>query len=228
MIGSVDYSQNYWDIYASYRTRNAASANSTADSGTETTAAETTTTETAALDESTGTQRQSESYSPEEHMKMMRGGMQGMRPIGPPPGGAQGLQDMLSQADSDEDGSVTKEEYENLISQSNDENTLSTEDFFSIFDSNGDGKITSADLEKAQESGMQGMKLMGPPPDASGISAAGPAQGLQGSQSTAENGADSSESEMTMWILNALKAYKQSANYSEYGLQQESSLNQTL
>lgn len=64
-----------------------------------------------------------------------------------------------STIDADGDGTISEDEYENLISQSGIKNALSAEDFFKKYDSDGDGEITSEEM-----SAVKTGKMMPPPP----------------------------------------------------------------
>ncbi len=64
-----------------------------------------------------------------------------------------------STLDADGDGTISEDEYNNLISQLGIKNALSAEDFFAKYDTDGDGEITSEELG----AGNTG-RMMPPPP----------------------------------------------------------------
>lgn len=223
MISSVSSDQNYWKTYYSYAATNSTTA---AEESTTTTSSDDVT-DAIELVDSTDSKSTTESYSPEDHMKMMRG----MKPMGPPPPKPSGsdedtdVSSLLSEIDSDDDDSITEEEYAEYLSASENENTVSTEDFFKTFDSDEDGKVTSAEIEKVGDNQKQGVRPMGPPPS-------GGAAGLfpdssntqQDSTVTSDDSTDTTESEISMLILNALKAYEKSDNYLNNDSLQENSI----
>ncbi|RJQ25179.1 EF-hand domain-containing protein [Candidatus Parcubacteria bacterium] len=113
--------------------------------------------------DSTDSESSSETFSPQDHMKMMQGGMSGMRPMGPPPEGM-GSPGLPPEIDTDSDGTLSEDEYENLVSQLGEQNSLSTEDFFAKFDTDGDGEITGSEMEAVQSSETSDTAPIGPPP----------------------------------------------------------------
>ncbi|BCN29397.1 EF-hand domain-containing protein [Anaeromicropila herbilytica] len=62
----------------------------------------------------------------------------------------------LGSIDADGDGTISEDEYNKLISQLGIKDALSAKDFFSEFDTDGDGEITSTE--------MDAKRPMGPPP----------------------------------------------------------------
>lgn len=63
-----------------------------------------------------------------------------MPPMGPPP------ESLPSDIDLDEDGSLSTDEYESMISQYGVDNAASTEDFFDLYDTNEDGEISADEI----------------------------------------------------------------------------------
>lgn len=64
--------------------------------------------------------------------------------------------------DLDSDGTLSANEYEELMSQMGISDGLSAEDFFAQYDTDGDGEITLSEMEASKP--MMPMKPMGPPP----------------------------------------------------------------
>ena len=67
--------------------------------------------------------------------------------------------DNSSALDLDGDGTLSSDEYENLVKQLGLENALSSEDFFTKYDTDEDGEITAEELRA-----VNGEKRMPPPP----------------------------------------------------------------
>lgn len=65
----------------------------------------------------------------------------------------------ISALDADGDGTLSADEYDSLISQLGINNAQSAEDFFKEYDTDGDGEITSEEMQ-AKDTG----KMMPPPP----------------------------------------------------------------
>ncbi|MFZ5969356.1 MAG: EF-hand domain-containing protein [Bacillota bacterium] len=153
MINSVGFNQNYW--YTSLRNEAAnAAAEASADSNLD----------MLIVAGSTDSEASREALSPEDHMKRMQGGAPRMKPMGPPPEGME-QPSLSSEIDTDSDGTLSEDEYENLVSLFGDENALSTEDFFTKFDTDGDGEITSSEIETVLGEENSDMKPMGLPPE---------------------------------------------------------------
>ncbi len=75
-------------------------------------------------------------------------------PMGPPPEEAQGLS---SEIDTDGNGSLSSDEYESMISQLGVQDALSTEDFFSRYDTNEDGEISPDEVTAMKENTEQNL-----------------------------------------------------------------------
>lgn len=65
----------------------------------------------------------------------------------------------ISSIDTDEDGTISADEYDSLISQMGIKDAQSSEDFFAQFDTDGDGEITASEMDASKP-----MRPMGPPP----------------------------------------------------------------
>ncbi|WOO37504.1 EF-hand domain-containing protein [Anaerocolumna sp. AGMB13020] len=62
---------------------------------------------------------------------------------------------LSSEIDLDGDGSLSADEYENLVSLLGTENTLSSEEFFTKYDTDGDGEISAEEIKTAMEAAGQ-------------------------------------------------------------------------
>lgn len=72
------------------------------------------------------------------------------------------IKSILNGIDADDDGNISSEEYDSLISQLGIDNAPSSKDFFSLFDTNSDGEVTSEEFDSTMESARP---PMGPPPE---------------------------------------------------------------
>ena len=62
--------------------------------------------------------------------------------------------------DLDEDGSLSTDEYENLVSLLGTENALSSEEFFSKYDTDGDGEVSAEEIKAAMEAAGQRQQVV--------------------------------------------------------------------
>jgi|GEM_PF-3359991 Ca2+-binding EF-hand superfamily protein len=67
--------------------------------------------------------------------------------------------DSIDSIDADNDGTISSDEYDDLMSQLGIKDAPSSEDFFAQFDTNSDGEITSSEMDANRPTGP-----MGPPP----------------------------------------------------------------
>ncbi len=71
----------------------------------------------------------------------------------------------ISAIDADGDGTISADEYETLISRLDIQDALSAEEFFTQYDTNEDGEISSAELNAKDADGPRMPPPMGPPPE---------------------------------------------------------------
>lgn len=114
--------------------------------------------------DSNSSDSESQYSTTEELLEMMQSGSRMMPPMGPPPEEGD-TATLPSDIDTDGDGTLSSDEYETMITQSQDENVLNAEDFFSQYDTDGDGEITKDEMSAAMPK-----PPMGPPPEAQGSS----------------------------------------------------------
>jgi len=70
------------------------------------------------------------------------------------------VQGLPSDIDLDEDGALSTDEYENLVSLFGTENTLSSEEFFTKYDTDGDGEVSAEEIKAAMEAAGQRQQVV--------------------------------------------------------------------
>lgn len=92
------------------------------------------------------------------------------QPMGPPPGGPMGpppsAETMVSDNDSDEDGLLSETEFAAMLS---DKSESEISEMFSTADTDGDGYVSSSELETAMQNHQPDGQMPPPPGDASSL-----------------------------------------------------------
>lgn len=164
MINSINSSSSYWygqtkndSLNSLLTVATTNNKNLTVSSTTETTS-----------DSNDSSDLMNSNISVEELMEMLKSGS-----MPPPPQGEATeanteestsetiTDDSLSAYDTDGDGSISKDEYESMISELGIKNALSADELYAQYDTNEDGELSTDEIEAAHS---QTQPLMPPPP----------------------------------------------------------------
>lgn len=142
-------------------------------------------------------------------------------------------EERFSNADADEDGSISKSEFEDMFAkmaenrppkpegQGESDDEMSSDDMFSLYDSNGDGTISEEEFSAGEDAMMEKMKdnmSPPPPPEGEGSSGTSSTQSLLDqllkAQGETEDDEDSTGSITSKQIQDLISSLKGQSAYS--------------
>ena len=240
MLNAINSSLNYTTAYVK---NDALSALLTAATSANGSYLEVGQTDETASDSDSGSRSSGKKLSAEEIMEMMKSGTM---PPPPPMNEMEELSsdtaedDSLSEYDTDGNGSISKEEYETMLSQLGVTDALSADDLYSQYDTDGDGELNSEEIDAIKE---QTRPMMPPPPPMRMVSGESTDEGTITASSSTEDSEETALNQIfskydtnqdgtidadefaSMW-KNATNAYESNFRYS-VDTMAENALNQT-